>query len=145
MRDVIERLSAAGELPSADQLVGVPGIELDAWELELGRPLPTDYRSFMEAAGATRNARLFSGDAFFWPYPRGLREDAREWLEPGHFAAIPSDAIFVLSHDAYIFFWIDTAESTAPVYVSQPVDTDVREIKRAADSFKEWLVLGLDN
>ncbi len=140
VRDVIERLSAVGELPSSNQLVGVSSAELDAWELELGIKLPIDYRSFMEVAGATRNARLFFGSGFFWPAPLRLRAVAQECLEPDEYALIPDDALFVLEHQGYVFVWLETAASPAPVYMSQPVDVDAREIKRIADTFGDWLL-----
>jgi SMI1 / KNR4 family (SUKH-1) len=145
VRDVIERLSEAGQLPSLDQLVGVPIAELDAWEREHGITLPIDYRSFMEAAGATIESRLLWGSGFFWPAPVGLREVARISLEPEEYALIPDDALFILEHQGYIFVWLDTRDPAAPVYVSQPVDVGAREIKRIADSFREWLLVDLSD
>jgi len=50
-----------------------------------------------------------------------------------------------LEHQGYVFVWIDTADPAAPVYTSQPVDVDVREIKRTADSFRDWLLLDLND
>jgi hypothetical protein len=145
VRDVIERLCAAGQLPPIDQLVGVPGAELNAWEGELGFTLPTDYRTFMEVAGATRGARLFMGNGFFWPGPLESRAIARECLEPDEYRLIPDDALVVLAHQGYVFVWLDRADPAVPVYVSQPVDVDVREIKRVADGFREWLLLQLSD
>ena len=144
VRDVIERLSAVGKLPSANRVVGVPSAELDGWERELGIELPVDYRSFMEAAGATMDARLFMGSGFFWPAPLHFRAVAREFLEPDEYALIPDDALFILEHQGYVFVWIESADPAAPVYMSQPVDVDVREIKRIAASFREWLLFCLN-
>jgi len=94
---------------------------------------------------ATTNARLFSGSGFFWPAPLHFRAVARESLEPDECALIPDDALFVSEHQGYVFVWIDTADPAAPVYTSQPVDVDVREIKRTADSFRDWLLLDLND
>lgn len=55
VRDVVERLSAAGQLPPADRLVGEPSAELDARQQQLGMKLPTDDRTFMEVAGPTHD------------------------------------------------------------------------------------------
>lgn len=144
VRDVIERLTAAGQLPASDQLVGVPTGELNAWERELGLELPIDYRSFMALAGATTEARLFRGSGFFWPAPVGLRHAAQLSLEPDEYEAIPNEALFILEHQGYVFVWIDTSDPASPVYVSQEVDVDFQEVKRIADSFREWMLLALN-
>jgi hypothetical protein len=122
VRDIIEPLSAAGELPSADRLVGVPRVDLDAWERELGIELPIDYR------------------LFFWPDCKGIRELALEHLDADEYRAIPSDALFILAHQGYIFAWIDTTDPASPIYVSQPTDVDAREVTRVAGSFRDWLL-----
>lgn len=141
VRDVVERLCAAGALPLPDQLIGVPSVELDLWERRLQLKLPTDYRAFMEIAGATKGAQLFSGENFFWPGCLGLRELARDCLDPDEYAAIPSDALFVFEHQGYIFGWLDTREDRAPAYVSEPADVDERRTRRIADSFRTLLML----
>ena len=99
----------------------------------------------MEVAGATTDARLFRGSGFFLPAPLHLRALAREFLDPDEYAVVPDDALFILEHQGYIFVWLETAEPTAPVYTLQPVDIDRTEIKRTADSFREWLLLSLNN
>lgn len=145
VRDVIERLSAVGELPAANHLVGVPGDLLDAWERDMGIGLPIDYRSFMEIAGATTNARLFRGSGFFWPAPLHIRGVAREFIDPDEYALIPDDALFILEHQGYIFVWLETADPASPAYTLQPVDVDRTNVERTAASFRDWLLLGLND
>jgi len=60
VRDVIERLSAVGELPSLNQLVGVPSAELDAWELELGIEQRPRTRGCSPAVGSSGQRRCTS-------------------------------------------------------------------------------------
>lgn len=58
---------------------------------------------------------------------------------PEEFALVPDDALLVLEHQGYIFVWLDTTDQAAPVYASQPTDVEAREIRRIADSFRDWL------
>jgi hypothetical protein len=114
--DILSVLMESGVLTS--DVVGCTVEEVLEVERELGVVLPTRYRQFLERLGKGAG-RFLRGSSVFYPTCLDLTAIAREMLieereDSGIEIDLPSDAIVILMHQGYQFYFIRASEGEDP-------------------------------
>jgi len=136
VKQLAERLVATG-LASASQMLPCTDIEIGDIERAQGAPLPAAYRAFLKLMGRGAG-ELFEGSDCFYPEVLDAKLFAKALLvEDGGGHKLPQDAIVILVHQGYQFYYCEASQGENPPVLHYLEGSGVRQSDTSFMKFLE--------